>query len=230
MESMLGPASLLAQISTLRFPPAGLNAGHYREVFNRLSRVGTFNYLITCDGVELASPATESGASVKVTLVKDAATVSFDPTTKSAEFAAEELIEILKEVTGAIPIPVFVHQVHVLRKTLPLQGQTDARQFIMNEVLRMEPERLRGWERGFGSVGVRFVFPPQKMEDLSTHDLKVESFFQDATKLFIEDTASFLVPVPVGQWDTLKANLAEANRFMDEYSRVLLKGRPAPEI
>jgi len=229
MEPTLGPASLLAQISTLRFPPAALNAGHYREVFNRLSQVGTFNYLINSDGVQLVSPPDETGVQVKVTLGKDSITVAFDPTNKSAEFAAEELIETLKLITQALPIPVFVHQVHLLRKTIPLQGQTDARQFLMNEVIHVAPERLGGWKRGFGSVGIRFVFPPQRMEDLSTHDLKIESFFQDATKLFVENTAAFLVPVPAGQWDTLKANLAEANRFMDEYSHALLKGRPAPE-
>jgi hypothetical protein len=229
MEQTLGPSSLLAQISTLRFPPAALNAAHYREVFNRLSQTGTFNYRITCDGVEIASPATESGEQTKVVLGRDAATLSFDPTSKSAEFAAEELVGMLKEIAGVLPIPVFVHQSHVLRKTIPLQGRTDSRQFIMDEVVHISPERLAGWSRGFASVGLRFIFPPQQMNDLSTHDLKVESFFQDSTKLFVEDTASFLVPMPSGQWDTLKANLTEANRFMDEYTLALLRGTPAPE-
>ena len=229
MENMLGPASLLAQISTLRYPPAALNAAHYREVFNRLSKVGAFNYLIASEGVELVSPATESGVQVKVSLGKDSVTVSFDPTNKSAEFAAEELVEILKEIAGVLPIPVFVHQAHVLRKTIPLQGKTDSREFLMKEVIQIPPERLQGWKRGFGSVGVRFVFPPQNMNDLSTHDLKVESFFQDAAKLFVENTANFLVPMPMGSWDQLKANLAEANRFMDEYALALLKGTPAAE-
>ncbi len=229
MENVLGPTSLLAQISTLRYPPSQLQAAHFRKIFNQLSTMETFNYLIVGEGVELVTPPRESGESIKISLGKDAVTVSFDPTNRSVEFATEQLIAILKEVTTVLPIPVFVAQTHVLRKTLPLGGQTDSRSFLLNEVVHIPAERLAGWKRGFASVGLRFVFPPQQMDNLSTHDLKVESFLQDRTKLFVENTATFMVPLPAGQWDTLKANLAEANKFLDEYVFGLIKSPLSPE-
>src|SRR5207247_7400241 len=102
VDQALGPSSLLAQLSTLRFPPASLNATHYREVFNRLSAVETFNYAVTGDGVELAPPPRESGNGIKVALARDAVHVHFDPTSKSADFAAEELAVILKEVAAVL--------------------------------------------------------------------------------------------------------------------------------
>lgn len=230
MEQSLGPSSLLAQISTLRFPPAALNAAHFREVFNRLSTVETFNYAVAGEGVELATPPRETGDSIKVTLARDAVHVAFDPTSKSAEFAAEELLVILKEVAAVLPIPVFVHQVHVLRKLIPLAGaRPDARDFLLHGVISLPQERLAAWKRGFAAVGLRFVFAPQQANDLSAHDLRVESFLPDPGKLFVEDTASFLVPMPAGQWDQLKANLAEANRFLNEYAAALLKGPLSPD-
>lgn len=230
MDQSLGPSSLLAQISTLRFPPAQLNATHYREVFNRLSAVETFNYAVAGSGVELATPPRESGESIKVSLTHDAVHVSFDPTSKSSDFAAEELLVILKEVAAVLPIPVFVHQTHVLRKLVPLAGaQPDARAYLLQGVLGLPQERLAGWKRGFAAVGLRFVFAPQRADDLSAHDLKVESFLPDPGKLFVEDSASFLVPMPAGQWEMLKANLAEANRFLDEYAASLLKGPLSPD-
>lgn len=229
MEQALGPASLLAQVSTLRFPPAALTSAHFREVFNKLSAIGTFNFLIGADSVELVSPPREAGDQIKIGLTKDAIQVSFDPTTKSADYAAEELVGIVKEIVSVLPIPIFVHQVHVLRKTMPMAGHLDARAFLMHEVVRVPPERLAGWKRGFAAAGVRFIFPPQQMNDLSAYDLKIESFLQDATKLFVENTASYLMPMPAGQWDVLKANLADANRFLDESAQALLRGHPTPD-
>lgn len=229
MDQSPGPASLLAQISTLRFPPAPLHAGQFREVFNRLSQVGTFNYQITGEGVELATPSQESGETLKIIIARDAVTVAFDPTRKSAEFAAEELVGIVKEVATVLPIPVFVHQTHVLRKIFPLPTGGDARKFLMESVVPIPPARLAGWKRGFASVGVRFVFPPQQMTDLSAHDLRIESFLPDPNKVYAEDSASFLVPLPAGQWDQLKANLAEAHRFLDEHAGSLLRSAPAPD-
>jgi hypothetical protein len=229
VKQVLGPASLLAQISTLRFPPAPLHAGQFREVFNRLSQVGTFNYQVTGDGVELATPPQESGHALKVSIGRDAVTVAFDPTGKSAEFAAEELLVILKEVAAVLPIPVFVHQTHVLRKIFPLAAGGDARAFLMESVIPVPPGRLAGWKRGFAAVGVRFIFPPQQMTDLSAHDLRIESFLPDPAKIFAEDTATFLVPLPAGSWDQLKANLAEAHRFLDEHAAALLRGSAAPD-
>jgi hypothetical protein len=67
------------------------------------------------------------------------------------------------------------------------------------------------------------------MNDLSAYDLKIESFLPDPAKLFVENTASYLMPMPTGQWDVLKANLADANRFLDESVRALLHGRPTPD-
>ncbi len=230
VDQSLGPSSLLAQVSTLRFPPAPLNAAHYREVFNRLSAVGTFNFAVAGDGVELATPPRESGDAMKVTIGRDAVQVSFDPTSKSADFAAEELLVILKEVAAVLPIPVFVHQTHVLRKLFPLGGpHPDARAFLLQGVVSLPQERLASWKRGFAAVGLRFVFAPQQMNDLSAHDLKIESFLPDPAKLFVEDTASFLVPMPAGQWDQLKDHLAEANRFLDDYTATLLRGRLSPD-
>jgi len=217
---------LLAQISTLRFPPAQLNAAQFREVFNRLSAMETFNYQTTGEGVEMATPLKEGGEMIKIGLGKEAVQVSFDPTSTSAEFAAEQLVAIVKEVAAVLPVPVFVHSTHVIRKILPLKGATDARQFMLSEVVQIPAGRIEGWKRPFASVGMRFIFPPLQMNELSAHDLKVESFMQDPSKLFIENTANYLTPLPAGQWDTLKANLADANRFLDEYSIALVRGAP----
>jgi len=229
MEHTLGPLTLLAQVSTLRFPPAPLNAGHYREVFNRLSAMETFNFTMTGEGVEMTTPPGESGETMKIALGRELVHVSFDPTSRSADYAAEQLTAILKEIASVLPIPVFIHQTHVLRKTIPLSGNDDARTFLTEQVLCVPPERLASWKRPVAAIGVRFVFAPQQMNELSSHDLKIESFMQDQRKIFVENAATFLVPLPAGQWDQLKAHLAEANRFLDEHAMSLLRGSPNPE-
>jgi hypothetical protein len=126
-------------------------------------------------------------------------------------------------------VPVFIHQTHILRKTLPLSGSRDARSFLLSEILHIPQERMVNWKRPFAAVGLRFMFPPQHANELSTHDLKIESFLQDPGKVFLENTSNFLIPLPAGQWDLLKANLAEANRFLDEYASHLLRESPASE-
>jgi len=199
VDTTVGPSSLLAQVSTLRFPPVPMAAAHNREVFSRLSRMETFNYIVGADAVELVTPPKEGGEVMRIVIGRETVTVALDPFMGSADFAAEQLGAVLRELTGVLPIPVFIHSVHVLRKTMPLVG----------------------------GAGVRFVFPPQQVNELSSHELRVESFLQDPAKIFVEDTASFLMPLPVGQWDTLKANLAEANKFVDEYASALLHSAPA---
>ena len=237
MDTTVGPSSLLAQVSTLRFPPVPMAAAHNREVFSRLSRMETFNYIVGADAVELVTPPKEGGEVMRIVIGRETVTVALDPFMGSADFAAEQLGAVLRELTGVLPIPVFIHSVHVLRKTMPLVGgagdrgaegkAADAPTFILQDVIQIPPARLGGWKRPFASVGVRFVFPPQQVNELSSHELRVESFLQDPAKIFVEDTASFLMPLPVGQWDTLKANLAEANKFVDEYASALLHSAPA---
>lgn len=232
MALAVGPSSLLAQVSTLRFPPVPIAPDRHREVFNRLSRMETFNYIVGADAVELVTPPKEGGEVMKITIGREAATIALDPFNGSAEFAAEQLTAVLKEMVAALPIPVFIHVVHVLRKTMSLVGApegqaADARTFILQNVANIPPARLAAWKRPFAAVGVRFVFPPQQMNELSSHELRVESFLHDPAKIFVEDTASFMMPLATGQWDALKANLSEANRFMDEYASALLHSAPA---
>ncbi len=229
MDNPLGPSSLLAQISTLRFPPAPLNAAMHRDVFNRLSAMETFNYTVTGDGIELVTPPREGGAVTRVAIGRDAVAVGFDPTTGSASFVAEQLTAILKELAAVLPVPVFIHQVHVVRKTIPLAGGADAREFLSANVLPAAGEAMRGWKRPPAALGARFVFAPQNANEMSSHDIRVESFLQDPRKIFVENAATFLIPLPAGQWDQLKANLAEANRFLDEHALSLLRGPSGPQ-
>jgi hypothetical protein len=229
VEKDLGPSSLLGQASTLRFPPMQLSPAQFRGVFNRLSAVETFNYAVTREGAELVTPVRESGEQTKIILGKDSVKLEFDPTGKSVEFAAEELVVIMKEVAMELRIPVFIHQLHVLRKTIPLAGKQNACAFLLQEILRLPADRLGGWKRPFSSVGLRFVFPPRQVNELSAHDLRIDSFMPDPSKLLVENSSNFLVPMPTGQWDTLKSNLLETSRFLDDYIGALLRPRLSPE-
>ena len=227
MEQSLGPSTLLAQISTLRFPPAPLHAAQYREVFNRLSAMENFNFALVGESVEMVTPPGESGESIRVGLARDVVSVSFDPTSRSADYAVEQLTAILKEIASVLPIPVFIQQTHVIRKTIPLQGEGDSRRFLTERLLCVSEGGIAGWSRPLGAVGVRFIFTPQQTSDVSNlnnFDLKIESFLHDQRKIFIENAATFLVPLPAGQWDQLKASLQEAHQFMDEYCLSILKG------
>jgi hypothetical protein len=227
MEQSLGPTTLLAQISTLRFPPAPLHAAQYREVFNRLSAMENFNFALTGEGVEMITPPGESGETMRVGLGRDAVSVSFDPTSRSADYAVEQLTAILKEISSVLPIPVFIQQTHIIRKTIPLSGEGDSRRFLTEQLLCVTEEGISGWKRPLGAVGVRFVFTPQQTQDVSNlnnFDLKIESYLQDPRKIFIENAATFLVPLPAGQWDQLKASLSEAHKFLDDYAVSILKG------
>ena len=176
----------------------------------------------------MVTPPGESGESIRVALAKDAVSVSFDPTSKSADYATEQLTAILKEIASVLPIPVFVHQTHIIRKTVSMQGGKDARQFLTEKLLCVGREGVPGWTRPIGAVGVRFVFTPQQMNDLTNFDLKIESYMQDPGKIFVENAATFLVPLPAGQWDQLKASLKEANKFLDDYAMSLLGGANNP--
>ena len=226
MEQSLGPSTLLAQISTLRFPPAPLHAAQYREVFNRLSAMENFNFALTGESVEMVTPPGESGESIRVGLGRDVVSVSFDPTSRSGDYAVEQLTAILKEISSVLPIPVFIQQTHIIRKTIPLQGEMDSRRFLTERLLCVSEGNVAQWQRPLGAVGVRFVFTPQQNNDVSNlnnFDLKIESYLQDPRKVFIENAATFLVPLPAGQWDQLKTSLQEAHRFLDEYTVSILK-------
>ena len=164
---------------------------------------------------------------MRVGLGRDVVSVSFDPTSRSGDYAVEQLTAILKEISSVLPIPVFIQQTHIIRKTIPLQGEMDSRRFLTEKLLCVSEEGIAGWNRPLGAIGVRFVFTPQQTSDISNlnnFDLKIESYLQDPRKVFIENAATFLVPLPAGQWDQLKASLQEAHRFLDDYAISILKG------
>lgn len=124
----------------------------------------------------------------------------------------------------------------MIRGLLQIDG--DARNFLGFHVMNMHPQRLEPMGRPLHVLGIRMFFPPYLVNNQQQAsqrqvtewgvNVKLESWIEDTSKLFVEADASWPRP---GRWggsslDEVAARLTTLEGFLDTHVVPFLAQRP----
>lgn len=124
----------------------------------------------------------------------------------------------------------------MIRGLLHIDG--DARDFLGSHVMNMEPQRLEPMGRPLHVLGMRMFFPPyvvkeqeQASEGRITEwgvNVKLESWIEDTSKLFVEADASWPRPAKWGEssLDEVAGRLATLEDYLEKHIVPFLAERP----
>ena len=109
-----------------------------------------------------------------------------------------------------------IHRDGALRRLYPMGADVHAFQYLWQRRLHQADEAIQVFERPVLGGGIRLVFPPApEADDDAMFELKVESFLQDPSQLFVEVTAAWNKPLAPGTSPAPKAILDAIERFAD---------------
>jgi hypothetical protein len=95
-------------------------------------------------------------------------------------------------------------------------ADTHAFQYLWEKRLHQADDAIQIFQRAVLGGGIRLVFPPlPEVEDDALFEVKIESFLQDPSKLFVETTAGWNKPMPPGSMPEPKAVMAAIAAFAD---------------
>jgi len=156
---------------------------------------------------------------------------------KSQEWYEHRYQEVLNRFTEKFQPQIALASKAMVRHLFEIDG--DARDFLSQHVMNIEPERFGPLQRPIQLLGMRIAFPPftrdwEKQEGEETSDettdwlleLKVESWAEDPKLLFVEADASWQEPMPwggnadviekiVGRLGELNSYLSKVRNFLD---------------
>ena len=125
---------------------------------------------------------------------------------------AETFFPLALEIVQA---PTLVIQECFVRKLAPSPEGEDSRNFLAQRVLRIDSERIGRFERPLHGLGIRLHFPADQQHPVE-NDVKVESFLRDPTRLFLENHARFLKPLPPDKPKLVIECLRKTRAFLEE--------------
>ncbi len=132
--------------------------------------------------------------------------------TDSIELFERRYVLILKEFLGMFKPALLLGSGALIRGTLQIDG--DARQFLTENVTRLDTHCLQPLGRPVHLFGIRLFMPPFRVVEKTTTqktrkavkpaaewqiDVKAESLIEDPSKLFLEANAEWQTP---RQWDS----------------------------
>lgn len=120
-------------------------------------------------------------------------------------------------------IPTFLNQEYFVRKLVATPDGEDARLYLGGSVLGIEESDLGVFEKPTGGLGLRLYFPAEQAHPV-IYDLKIETFLRDGTRIFIENHARYLQPLPSTDAAAAVTGLRRTREFIEEKVFRFLEG------
>lgn len=200
-------------------PPRSFSGEKCRELLNELSSIREFQSfnLLPSGGARMI--ATVKNSSERLECIVEPTRVALH--CAHPEFDSGHFLDMLAEPTirscfSVLQVPVAVTQHYVVRKLASAAtSDQDARRFLAEAVASLDPEHLKTLGRPLQAFGFRLFFP--LTPDQPFHcDVKVESLIRDPKTIFLENKATFAMPVQRNQLKLIRENLLKTERFLTE--------------
>lgn len=212
---MIEPRTI-ARIIELFHIPIQHSPETLRDVYQEISSsCGYDNFIRVAGGARLESAATEGGTVSRLTFSKDRIGFHEERSDGSLESLLRRVEAVIAVATEKLSIPIFIARNLTLRAIAsPPRGLTSS-EFVAQNLVRVEPEDFQPLGRPGQVVGLRFHFPPTEPKG-GTHQVRIESYLRDPRMLYLEDWATFKVPVQSRDHRKISAELQEVEEFLHE--------------
>ena len=194
------------------------NVEKIREVYQRVcSSCGYENFIRTSNGARIERQGSGGTGFSHLNFSGDRIQFTEDHVGISVDQFAEKVTTSLREAVDVLRIPIFLVQQVTVRLTTTPHSQKSASEFLGNRVFRVEPDQLESFGRPGSIFGFRLLFPPTA--GAPQYNVRIESYMRDPRALYIENVGTFKTPIPMGQIDTVAANIETTAEFLS--SKVL---------
>ena len=213
---MISEPRTIARIIELFHIPIQHTPEVLRDVYQEISSsCGYDNFIRISGGARLEAAATEGGTVSRLTFMKDRIGFHEERGDSSLASLLRRVEAVISVATEKLSIPIFIARNLTLRAIAsPPRGQTSA-DFISRNLIRIEAEDFEPLERPGQVVGLRFHFPPTDPKG-GTHQVRIESYLRDPRMLYLEDWATFKVPVQSRDHKKIAAELQEVEEFLHD--------------
>ncbi len=188
-----------------------------RDVYLQVSRSCEFdNFIRIPGGARLESVASEGSASSSVSFLKDRISFQEEQPSSSLEILLRRIEATLGVATAKCNIPLFVARNITFRAVVPAPRGQHGSQFLSENFFKLEPEHFSDFERPGALVGFRMQFHPKDPTREPLHQVRIETYLKDPRSLFVEDWATFKVPIQSRDLARLSTEAKEVEAFLGE--------------
>ena len=211
---MISESRTIARIIEFFHLPTQHSVEQLREVYQEISgSCGYDNFIRIAGGARLESAATEGGAVSRISFMKDRLSFQEEHSNVSLEGLRRRIEAVIGTVVEKLSIPVFIVR-NVTLRAVASPPQTSS-QFLAENLFQLRGEDLAGFGRPGQVIGFRMHFPPPEPR-AGTHQVRVESYMRDPRMLYLEDVATFKVPVQSRDFKKIGSELEEVDSFLHD--------------
>ena len=213
---MIGEPRTLARIVELFHIPLQHDMDQLRDVYLQVSNsCGYDNFTRQPGGAYLEAAAGESGGVSRVVFLKDRIRFREERTRGTVETFRKRMEQVIQVVTEKLSIPVFIIRNITVRAVCAAPSGQSAPRFITENLFDIDGDDFNVMGRPTQIIGMRMHIPPTD-QDEGAHQIRIESYLRDQRSLFVEDVATFKVPVQSRDRDRINAELDEVEDFVQE--------------
>ena len=206
------PSTLGVSIDLIHLP-VQVTTEQLREVYLEVSGTcGYENFTRTPTGASLeSSPGSESGVS-RVTFSKDRIQFAEQGSGVGSDVLFRRIEEVFRSLRTRVNIPMIVARTRTHRTLIQLPSGTDANSWLTEHVFALDGEDFNALGRPATPSGMRLQLPPQ-VQGEAHHLIRVEAWLRDPRALFVEDVATWRLPLPTQQLEQLGQELRDAEEI-----------------
>ncbi|MHC4934893.1 MAG: hypothetical protein ACYTGJ_01620 [Planctomycetota bacterium] len=213
---MIGEPKTIARIVELVHLPVNHDPEVLRQIYSMVSvACGYDNFIKQADGARLeTAPPAGSGGS-RVIFLRDRIVFQEERTDATLEHFARKVEAVLKAALPKLGIPMIIGRTITQRLLLGVPGGESAADFLSRKAFRIEADDLEGFERAGQVVGLRLDFPMRQPQEAG-HRIRIESFLREPGSLFLEDVATWKIPVQGANAMQITEELEQVDEFVGD--------------
>lgn len=218
---MLSDPRSIAFIVDCIHPQIRHDQGALQRLYSKLAEGGTLTYAnfnITPMGAQMTT--VHGPASIPGGTSHSALTFGVDRIQVKEEWPQISLDDFISRARDAVettmnelPIPMFGAVQCVIRCLVSAQGTADSRQYFDENFFRMDEGAQERLGRQVNLLGLRLAFPATP-DDMSVHNVRIESFNGDVRSIFLEECGVYQTPITVQDTSPVENAIRGAYDFL----------------
>lgn len=221
---MMGDPTTISRIVELLHLPVQHTPEALREVYAAISTsCGYDNFIRQPAGARLESAEGEGGAASRLTFLRDRIVFQEERGSVGLDHFTRKVEAALKVVVPKLGIPLIVARTVTQRVIVSTPGTETAASYLARTVFRIHPDDLTSFERPAQVVGFRLDFPGATPQ-AGSHRVRIETYLRDQGALYVEDIATFKVPVQSLDQSQITKELEEVDGFVGDQVSTFLNG------
>jgi len=213
---VIGEASTTSRILELLHIPVQHSPDSLREVYGMISvACGYDNFIREPGGARLESIEGEAGAISRLTFTRERIVFLEERSRTGLDHFVRRVEAALRVAAPKLGIPLLIARTVTQRAVAQIPSGERAPGFLARTLIRIGPEDLQALGRPAHVVGVRLDLPPRTPQD-GAHRVRVETYLRDPSSLFLEDIATFKVPVQSLDHAQVAKELEEVDSFLGD--------------